>query len=397
NDIGAWCNVVFSGSYSNPLEFARHLYSDENTEITDLVIPNGVTTIGNYAFAGSEGFTSVTIPSSVTSIGENAFQGCSGLTSIVVESENSKYDSRDNCNAIIETVTNKLIAGCNNTTIPSSVTSICDYAFYRCDGLVSITIPDNLTSIGDYAFSGCSGLTSVTVLNPLPVDITKDVFTNRANATLYVPTGSKEKYKTAEYWKQFKIINSNEPYAILSDNNTVLTFYYDYQKETRDGMDIGPFVGKPDFQNWYAQKESITKVVFDDSFANYTSLISTAFWFFGCNNLATITGIENLNTDNVIKMNDMFTSCSSLKSLDLSGFKTENVTDMSGMFSGCSGLTSLDLSGFKTENVTDMSWIFYGCSSLTNLDLSGFKTDKVTDMTEMFWGCSGLTKLDLSG
>ena len=157
-----------------------------------VIIPDGVRSIGGYAFWECVYLTALTIPSSVTSIGDNAFLGCSGLTSINVESGNPKYDSRDNCNAIIETATNTLINGCSKTIIPSSVTSIGESAFEYCSGLTSVTIPNSVTSIGDYAFvhsgltsltipssvisigdgafSGCSGLTSLTILCPSVYD-----------------------------------------------------------------------------------------------------------------------------------------------------------------------------------------------------------------------------------
>ena len=193
-----------------------------------------------------------------------------------------------------------------------------------------------------------------------------------------------------------------EPYAVLSDDNTVLTFYYDNQKAERNGMDVGPFTLTWYYTSdvnsgWDAQSESITSVVFDDSFADCTTLTSTAYWFYGFKKLNSITGISNLKTDNVTDMGGMFYECSGLKSLDLSGFNTENVTSMWCMFSGCSSLTSLDLSGFKTDKVTNMIYMFYGCSGLTSLDLKGFNTENVADMGQMFWDCSGLTSLDLSG
>ena len=135
------------------------------SSLTSITIPNSVTSIGEWAFCGCSSLTSITIPNSVTSIGRGAFSNCSGLTSIVVDVENTTYDSRENCNAIIETATNTLITGCQNTIIPNSVTSIGDVAFYYCSSLTSITIPNSVTSIGDYAFNNCDGLTSITIPN----------------------------------------------------------------------------------------------------------------------------------------------------------------------------------------------------------------------------------------
>ena len=111
-----------------------------------------------------------------------AFSHCSGLTTINVEAGNAVYDSRNNCNAIIETATNTLITGCKNTTIPNSVTSIGDGAFYYCTGLTSVTIPNSVTSIGDYAFIGCWGLTSATIPNSV-TNMGNGVFFNCSGLT----------------------------------------------------------------------------------------------------------------------------------------------------------------------------------------------------------------------
>ena len=183
-------------------------------DLTSVTIPDGVTSIGGNAFDGCKGLTSVTIGSGVTSIGKIAFFGCSGLTSIVVDSANTVYDSRDNCNAIINTSTNELIAGCKNTVIPDTVTSISERAFGTCTGLTSITIPNSVTSIGigafinckgltsviignsvtsiDYdAFYGCSGLTSITSLAAKAPTIQSDTFSDiKTGGTLTVPIGS---------------------------------------------------------------------------------------------------------------------------------------------------------------------------------------------------------------
>jgi len=149
---------------SSVTSIGEHAF-DDCTGLTSIVIPNAVKSIGNWAFSGCNGLTSIEIPNAVTSIGDRTFMGCSGLTSISVADDNKVYDSREGCNAIIETATNTLISGCQNTVIPSSVTSIGDFAFYGCSGLTSVTIPNSVTSIGGSAFSGCSGLTSINILD----------------------------------------------------------------------------------------------------------------------------------------------------------------------------------------------------------------------------------------
>ena len=192
-------------------------------------------------------------------------------------------------------------------------------------------------------------------------------------------------------------LHAQQPYAVLSEGNTTLTFYYDDSKESRNGMDVGPFTyNKGVNSGWYEQSKSIINVVFDDSFADCTSVTSTAYWFYECNNLTTITGIANLHTDKVTSMRHMFYNCSSLTNLDVTNFNTQNVTDMSYMFSDCKSLTSLDVTNFETQNVTDMSYMFCNCSSLTSFDVTNFNTRNVTDMRNMFYSCSSLTSLDVT-
>jgi hypothetical protein len=159
---------------------------------------------------------------------------CSALISITVDPGNQYYDSRDNCNAIIETKSKTLIAGCNNSVIPDSVTSIGSDAFYNCSGLLSITIPNTVTSIGSYAFSSCRGLTSITIPNSVtrignnafqncqslksvkskirnPFKIGANVFTNLPkDAELTIPNGTKSRYGATEGWNVFSKITEEE-------------------------------------------------------------------------------------------------------------------------------------------------------------------------------------------
>ncbi len=170
--------------YTAEVTYQEEYSSDNYKGLTSATLPvtvtyndttYSVTSIGKNAFSNCTSLTSVTIPKSVTSIGMYAFDDCSGLTSIVVERGNTVYDSRENCNALIHTATNTLIRGCQTTTIPNSVTSIGEGAFWGCTGLISITIPNSVTSIGISAFSNCTGLTSITIPNGI-TDIPRYVF-----------------------------------------------------------------------------------------------------------------------------------------------------------------------------------------------------------------------------
>ncbi len=232
-----------------------------NVVIPRSVVYNGktyyVTDIANWAFSNCPDLVSLSIPETVNEIGSCVVSYSSGLASIVVHPENLVYDSRDNCNAIIETKTNKLIAGCNNTIIPSTVTEIGAYTFQDMDGLTSLEIPNGVTSIGSMAFNMCDGittlaipnsvktieggafswmanlesvvigsgvtqfvkgvfqdchsLTSVTLLSMIPptASSTNDPFysypnsSTRGQITLYVPKGSKAAYQADAYWSTF--------------------------------------------------------------------------------------------------------------------------------------------------------------------------------------------------
>lgn len=146
------------------------------------IIPESVTRIESGAFRGRSGLTSVVIPESVEYIGTGAFSGCSGLETITVEEGNKRYDSREDCNAIIETVNHCIISGCKNTTFPQSVSCIGEKAFSGCSNLKNMVIPETVTAIGSGAFSGCSSLTSVTVPGSVAV-VDASVFSGCSSLT----------------------------------------------------------------------------------------------------------------------------------------------------------------------------------------------------------------------
>lgn len=190
--------------------------------------------------------------------------------------------------------------------------------------------------------------------------------------------------------------------VVVEDGDNALRFVYDEVDYDTLGMDWFSVAEaeaiNPDYDDvpWYECCATVTKVVFDPSFADYRPT-QCACWFLGFEDLVAIENLENLDTSSATSMAYMFLECSSLKSLDVSGFDTANVTDMHRMFDGCSSLASLDVSGFDTSMVTDMDSMFYGCWLLTSLDVSSFDTSSVTDMRYMFGACSLLKALDISG
>ena len=221
-DLAKWCGISFGDYNANPLVYAHNLYLN-GEKITDLAIPDSVTSIRSSAFAGCSGLTSVTIPDSVTSIGSDAFKGCnaslfdtttmSGVKLVdgwAVGYTDSLAGELDLTG--VRGIVPSVFSGCSgltSVTIPDSVTSIGPRAFYNCSGLTSVTIPNSVTSIGGWAFNGCSGLASVTIPNSV-TSIGERAFSGCSSLTeVFLP-------------KRFSKNSSN-----MGINKSVSVLYYD--------------------------------------------------------------------------------------------------------------------------------------------------------------------------
>ena len=158
-------------------------YAFNSAKITSITIPNSVTSISENAMYGCQYLVDITIPASVTSIGIYAFSYCPDLARISVEKGNPKYNSNNNCNAIIETSTNTLLFGCKNTVIPDSVTKLSNYAFWYCRNITSINIPRNIVSLSSSTFSGCAP-------SAITVDSGNTVYDSRNNCNAIIETAS---------------------------------------------------------------------------------------------------------------------------------------------------------------------------------------------------------------
>ena len=332
-DIAAWCNIAFSDNESNPLYYANHLYVND-VEVTNLVIPEGVTSIGNYAFQACYRLTSVTIPNSVTSIGNSAFY----LVANIVyngAATGSPWGARS-VNGYVEgnlvysdaAKTNLLAcfsAANGDIVIPNTVKSIGERAFYGCYSLTSVTIPNSVTSIGDYAFYGCSGLTSITIPNSV---------TSIGEGAFY------------------------DCYSLTSVTigNSVTS------------IGEGAFLGC----------SGLTSITIPNS---VTSIGDYAFY--DCSGLTSVTIGNSVTSIG----NEAFYECTGLTSITIPNSVTSIGNDA---FYGCSGLTSVTI----PNSVTSIGGnAFRGCSGLTSVTIP----NSVTSIeSSAFSNCSGLTKVNIT-
>lgn len=352
--------------------------------LTSIELPTSITTISAQAFYSS-GLTSITIPEGVTSIGESAFNSCSSLATV-------------NFPASLLTIGKgafSLNSALTAINLPSQLQTIGESAFGNCELVTSITIPASVTTIESWGLS-INNLKWVTVEGTTPPTITENSFSGGTTGygVLYVQQDAIDTYHASEYWNVFNRIYAigKHPYAVL-DGNT-LTFYCDDQREARTNPMELNFTSANN-SPIYPHKDEITSVVFDDSFADFTELTSTANWFYDCGNLTSITGLEKVNTSKVTTMEYMFDGCRSLTSLDISNFDLSSVQTMSCMFRNCSGLTNINLGNFNASSTTSFSQMFQNCTSLETINISDANTSSATTMYAMFNGCRALTELNL--
>ena len=348
------------------------------------------------------------------------FSDCSALTSLDLSNFNtakvrdmsymfyrcSALSSLDlsNFNTAIVTNMSYMFFNCANlssldlSNFNTAIVSDMSLMFGSCSTLSSLDLSNFYTKeVRDmsYMFSRCSALTTI---------YASDKFvTSKVQSGISMFSACKNLKGTILNYKDSK---TDHTYANCGTNGyfTPVFEYAEFDKGTgtltfRRGLSKpkGAYALNVEASDpgWLTHKDEIKEVVFDASFADARPT-SCYKWFWYCTNLATIEGIENLNTENVTNMGVMFCGCQKLSSLDLTNFNTGNVTNMSGMFGYCYGLTSLDLTSFNTANVTDMGQMFVACNGLASLDLTSFNTANVMNMGHMFWGCNGLTSLDLT-
>lgn len=335
-------------------------------ELETVVIPSSVKSIGVEAFGFCSNLTSITIPQSVTSIEEGTFISCDSLKRIVVEEGNAVYDSRDNCNAIIETKTNTLIYGCQNTVIPSSVTSIADSAFLECNNMQSIRIPSSVSKIGEYSFLGCENMQSVIIPSSV-TSIGEGAFEECENLTIYSFKKSKAEIYAEKESLSFLEIKERE-YEVKGNI---------YILSEEGNLTIKGKAVVDDSWKDYIEKSLVQEVIIEEGIQK----IGTSA-FEGCRNVKRITLPESL-----LKIEwNAFGQCISLHSINI----PDSVMSIGGAaFWECINLEEISIPSNLT-GIQDNT--FDTCTNLKCIRIP----KSVSEIGEnAFYGCDGICKIEV--
>ena len=324
NNLATWCKIEFGSAEANPLYYAHNLRVD-NKKLTNLVIPDDVTRIGSYAFAGGTGLTVVTIPESVTSIGAGAFKNCSNLVAVRCPSLEAWCNiefGNEYSNPIY--YVHSLTANGSSLTelvVPESVASIKDYAFVNCQKLTSATIGNGVTSIGTSAFSGCTGLTSA-VIGDGVTSIGNSAFSGCSALTSAVLGKSVESIGNSAFQNCSKLNAINIPASVTSIGSSA--FYYCYQLKEVHISDVGAWCnisfGSNNANPLYTSNNS--SILYLDS-AKLTDLVIpediesiSSYRFNKCTDLTSVTLPESMSSFE----SSAFNGCSNIQRLTLKAY-----------------------------------------------------------------------------
>ena len=322
------------------------------------------------------------------------FYGCSKLTSLDV----TKFNTANVTNMSYMFESCSALSSLDLSNFNTAIVTDMSYMFYGCSALSSLDLSNFYTKeVGNMVcmFSGCSALKTIYASEKFVTSKVQSgegmfAWCKNLKGTILEYNNSKTDHTYANCGTNGYFTPVFE-YAEFNEGTGTLTFRRGLSKPER-AYALNLETSEP---GWLTHKDEIKKVVFDASFADARPT-SCCQWFWYCTNLATIEGIENLNTENVTNMGVMFCRCQNLSSLDLINFNTGNVTNMYGMFSNCQNLSSLDLTSFNTANVTNMDYMFDGCSTLTTIYASEkFVTDQVNG-GDMFNECRSLKDYSFS-